>query len=66
MPLIICILISNIINTNDYIIIELEWMLGQVEAVPTNITEDPKPKVRDVLFSTLRYQNNDVSDSNDW
>ncbi|XP_031845995.1 phosducin-like protein 2 isoform X3 [Nomia melanderi] len=44
---------------------ELEWMLGQVEAVPTKITEDPKPKVRDVLFSTLRYQSDDVSDSND-
>lgn len=45
---------------------ELEWMLGQVEAVPTKLTEDPKPKVRDVLFSTLRPQNDDLEDSNDW
>lgn len=45
---------------------ELEWLLGQAEAVPTKITEDPKPKVRDVLFSTLRLQNNDVSDDGDW
>ncbi|XP_015431704.1 PREDICTED: viral IAP-associated factor homolog [Dufourea novaeangliae] len=45
---------------------ELEWMLGQAGAVPTKITEDPKPKVRDVLFSTLRPQNDDVSDDNDW
>lgn len=45
---------------------ELEWMLGQAEAVPTKITEDPKPKVRDVLFSMLRPQYNDVSDNGDW
>ncbi|CAD6229930.1 GSCOCG00006647001-RA-CDS [Cotesia congregata] len=41
---------------------ELEWMLG--EAVPSKIKEDPKPKVRDVLFSNLRI--NDNNDSNDW
>ncbi|XP_033333851.1 viral IAP-associated factor [Megalopta genalis] len=45
---------------------ELEWMLGEAGAITTKITEDPKPKVRDVLFSTLRLQNNDVSDNNDW
>ncbi|XP_071865432.1 viral IAP-associated factor isoform X4 [Bombus fervidus] len=49
---------------------ELEWMLGQAGAVPTKITEDPKPKVRDVLFSVLRHESNDkyddVADSNDW
>lgn len=52
------------------IIIELEWMLGQAEAVPTKITKDPKPKVRDVLFSVLRHESDDkyddVADSNDW
>lgn len=46
--------------------IELEWMLGQVKAVPTKITEDPRPKVRDVLFSTLKAQNDDLADDNDW
>ncbi|KAK0082557.1 hypothetical protein PV325_010194 [Microctonus aethiopoides] len=46
---------------------ELEWMLGQIEAVPTKIIEDPKPKVRDVLFSNLRGANDDdVSECNDW
>ncbi|KAK2582815.1 hypothetical protein KPH14_008902 [Odynerus spinipes] len=41
---------------------ELEWMLGQTKAVQTQITEDPRPKVKDVLFSTLQVDN----DSNDW
>ncbi|KOX80626.1 Viral IAP-associated factor like protein [Melipona quadrifasciata] len=45
---------------------ELEWILGQTEAIPTKITKDPKPKIRDVLFSTLRHENDDVADSNDW
>lgn len=45
---------------------ELEWMLGEAGAIPTKITEDPKPKVRDVLFSTLRHQNDDDDDPNDW
>lgn len=40
---------------------ELEWMLGQAKAVETNITEDPRPKVKDVLFSTLK-----INDTNDW
>lgn len=45
---------------------ELEWMLGEVEAVPTKIKEDPKPKVRDVLFSKLGEQKDDLADTNDW
>ncbi|XP_076239295.1 viral IAP-associated factor [Calliopsis andreniformis] len=45
---------------------ELEWMLGEAEAVPTKLTEDPRPKVRDVLFSTLRPERDDVAESNDW
>lgn len=53
-------------NINYYIIVELEWMLGQAEAIPTKITKDPKPKIRDVLFSSLRHENDDVADSNDW
>lgn len=48
------------------IIAELEWMLGQAEAVPTKIKDDPKPKVRDVLFSKLNQQNDDLADTNDW
>lgn len=41
-------------------------MLGQAEAIPTKITKDPKPKIRDVLFSSLRHENDDVADNNDW
>ncbi|XP_012268973.1 viral IAP-associated factor homolog [Athalia rosae] len=45
---------------------EVEWMLGQVKAVPTKICEDPRPKVRDVLFSTLKNQTDDLAEDNDW
>jgi len=45
--------------------IELEWMLGQTDAVPTKIKEDPRPKTRDVLFSSLKYRNYD-DNCNDW
>ncbi|EFN86703.1 viral IAP-associated factor homolog [Harpegnathos saltator] len=45
---------------------ELEWMLGQSEAVPTKIKEDPRPKVMDVLFSSLKNDNEDLYDDNDW
>lgn len=38
---------------------ELEFMLGQVGCIQTDITEDPRPKVRDVLFR-------DLADNNDW
>lgn len=41
-------------------LIELEWMLGQTGAIDTNIKENPRPKVKDVLFSQLS------SDANDW
>lgn len=41
-------------------------MLGQEEAVPTKIKDDPRPKVRDVLFSSLKNQNDDSEDDNDW
>lgn len=35
-------------------------MLGQVGAIPTTIEENPRPRVKDVLFSQLN------SDANDW
>lgn len=38
---------------------ELEFMLGQVGAIKTEITEDPRPVVQDVLFR-------DLADNNDW
>lgn len=47
--------------------VELEWMLGQEEAIPTKIKEDPRPKVRDILFSSLKNENDDFDeDGNDW
>ncbi|PSN45207.1 Viral IAP-associated factor [Blattella germanica] len=45
---------------------ELEWILGQFGAVPTKLEEDPRPKVRDVLFSKLKSKEDDLSDDNDW
>lgn len=42
---------------------ELEWMLGQTGAVDSTITEDPKPKVRDVMFQSLQSQKDEC---NDW
>lgn len=45
--------------------VELEWMLGQAEAISTKIKEDPRPKVNDVLFSSLK-NGNDLDDNNDW
>jgi len=40
-------------------------MLGQAEAIPTKIKEDPRPKINDVLFSNLK-NGNDLDDDNDW
>lgn len=55
---------------NNLLITELEWMLGKEGAVPTEIEEDPKPKVRDVLFSSLNAKVDKKEDSdddcNDW
>ncbi|KAK7862609.1 hypothetical protein R5R35_005645 [Gryllus longicercus] len=45
---------------------ELEWILGQVGAVKTTLQEDPRPKVKDVLFSKLKSNDDDLSDDNDW
>lgn len=43
----------------------LEWILGETGAVKTDLESDPRPKVKDVLFSSLR-QNDGDSDENDW
>jgi hypothetical protein len=45
---------------------ELEWILGQTGAVPTQMDEDPRPKARDVLFSKLKSNDDDLGDGNDW
>lgn len=41
--------------TND----EFEYMLGQYDAIKTEIKEDPRQQVKDKLFS-------DLADTNDW
>lgn len=38
---------------------EFEYLIGKTGAIETNIKEDPKPAVKDKLFS-------DLADSNDW
>ncbi|KAG8258043.1 viral IAP-associated factor homolog [Homalodisca vitripennis] len=43
----------------DISVEELEWMLGQTGAVQSEITDDPRPKPKDVLFSSLKGENND-------
>jgi hypothetical protein len=45
---------------------ELEWILGQTGAVPTELEGDPRPQVRDVLFSKLESNGDDLGDDNDW
>ena len=46
---------------------EFEFLLGRLGAVETSIKEDPKPKVKDVMFSNLRGGKDDDEDSdNDW
>lgn len=38
---------------------EFEYMLGKVGSIPTDVTEDPRPKIKDKMLS-------DLSDNNDW
>lgn len=46
---------------------EFEWILGQTGAIKTELEEDPKPKIKDVLFSKLKGKDEDEdSDNNDW
>lgn len=48
-------------------ILELEWILKEAGAVASRMTEDPKPKVKDVLMSKLRGGFDDPDDdTNDW
>ncbi|KAM7358766.1 viral IAP-associated factor [Cochliomyia hominivorax] len=42
---------------------ELEYMLGQVGAVPTEIKEDPKPQIRDKMFADLESSADDFYSS---
>eukprot|EP00096_Caligus_rogercresseyi_P016696 TRINITY_DN951_c0_g1_i1.p1 TRINITY_DN951_c0_g1~~TRINITY_DN951_c0_g1_i1.p1 ORF type:complete len:237 (+),score=97.28 TRINITY_DN951_c0_g1_i1:116-826(+) len=44
---------------------EFEFLLGRTGAIPTTITKDPKPAVKDILFSSLNNRDEE-SDENDW
>merc|ERR1711874_483747 len=46
---------------------EFEYLLGQTGAIKTEIKDDPKPKVKDVMMSSLRgNKDDDLSDEGDW
>lgn len=47
---------------NANIFTEFEYLLGQSGAINTDITEDPRPTVRDKLFADLA----DTNCNNDW
>lgn len=56
-------LIGPLAFRNNITADELEYMLGQAGAVSTTITEDPRPKPKDVLFSSLKAE---IDEVNDW
>ena len=47
---------------------EFEYLMGKTGAIKTEIKDDPKPKVKDVMMSSLRgaRQDDDLSDEGDW
>ena len=45
---------------------EFEFILGKTGAIKTEITKDPRPKVKDVMMSSLNKQKDDSSDNDDW
>jgi len=44
---------------------EFEFLIGKTGAIKTDITSDPRPKVKDVMMSALKT-NQDDSDNDDW
>ena len=47
---------------------EFEFILGKTGAIKTEITKDPRPKVKDMMMSLLKGKQDDSSDddNNDW
>merc|ERR1711874_842978 len=47
---------------------EFEYLMGKTGAIKTQIKDDPKPKVKDVMMSSLRgnKDHDDLSDEGDW
>lgn len=42
-----------------YLFLEFEYIIGQTGAIETDIKEDPRPAIRDKLFTDLADANND-------
>merc|ERR1712123_109314 len=47
---------------------EFEYLLGQTKAIETTIKDDPKPKVKDLMMSSLRgnQDDDDLAEEGDW
>jgi len=45
---------------------EFEFLMGRTGAIKTQIKDDPKPRVKDVMMSSLRGDRDDLSDEGDW
>jgi len=45
---------------------EFEFLMGRTGAIKTDIKDDPKPRVKDVMMSSLRGDRDDLSDEGDW
>merc|ERR1712192_9938 len=45
---------------------EFEFMLGKSGAIETGVKDDPKPKVKDFMMSSLGCGNDNDDDGNDW
>ena len=50
---------------NNMTMEELEFILGRAGALETDIKDDPRPKVKDVMMASLN-RNQDDSDPDDW
>ncbi len=60
----------GIAGTDSYtgqkiVISELEWMLAQTGAFKTDLEENPRKAVQDVLINSLRGTGNDDDDDDD-
>ena len=44
---------------------DLEWMLGQLGAIPSELEENPRKQINDVMESTIRSTTTQ-GDDDDW
>lgn len=58
---------NNTVRTDNlYFCLDLEWMLGQIGAVPSEMEESPRKKVHDVMESTIRSTTGAAGGEDDW